>query len=111
MGLRSESDARHVQSERERFNRECATPKDNWGSNIDGYILYLLKGETYKWVDGELITLTGVKAVEKHLYDYLEDDSFSVYHQCRHRGYYDWMVQVKERFLELKKMGELKKFL
>lgn len=109
MGLRSESDARQVESERERFHREGATPKDNWGNNIDGYILYLLKCPTYKWVDGELITLTGVKSVKEHLYDYLEDDSLSCYHQCRHQGYYEWMVQVNERFLELKKTGEIKK--
>jgi hypothetical protein len=111
MGLRSESDARQVSNERERFNRECTTPKDDWGNNIDGYIIHLLKIPSYQWMNGELITLTGIESAESHLYDYLEDDSLSCYHQCRHRGYYEWMLQVNERFLKLKKTGKIKKFL
>ena len=38
MGLRSEADARRISSERERFERECATPKDDWEGNEKGYI-------------------------------------------------------------------------
>ena len=111
MGLRNESDARHVASERKRFIRECATPKDDWGNNIDGYISHLLKSPSYKWVNGVIKEYYGVKSLEMKLYDYLEDDSLSCYHRCRHRGYFEWMLQVKERFLELKKTGKIKKML
>jgi hypothetical protein len=109
MGLRSESDARHVENQRERFIRECATPKDDWGNNIDGYISYLLKSPTYRWVNGELKEYYGVKSLKMNLYDYLEDDTLSCYHQCRGRGYYEWLVKVNERVFELEKTGKLKK--
>jgi hypothetical protein len=55
-----------------------------------------------------LKTIRGFKSIEKHFHDYLEDDSFSCYHQCRAHGYYDWMIKVKERYLELKAQGKLK---
>ena len=84
------------------------TPKDNWEGNEDGYINYLLGIDSYEWVNGKLKTIRGSKSIEKHFYDYLEDDSFSCYHQCRAHGYYDWMLKVKERYLELKAQGKLK---
>jgi len=97
-----------IANERERARRECMTPKDNWEGNEDGYINYLLGINSYEWVNGNLKTIRGFKSIEKHFHDYLEDDSFSCYHQCRAHGYYDWMIKVKERYLELKAQGKLK---
>lgn len=102
-----EADRRDIENSRERARRESMTPFDDWGDNIDGYINYLLKKPSYKWVDGDLKTIRGFESIDKHFYDYLEDDTFSVYHQCRHRGYYDWMVKVKDRYLELRAQGKI----
>ena len=97
-----------IANERERFHRECATPKDDWGNNIDGYINHLIKTPSYENVGGKINTIRGFKSIEKHFHDYLEDDSFSCYHQCRAHGYYDWMVAVKNRYLELRSQNKLK---
>ena len=109
MGLRREADARAIASERERFERECATPKDNWGGNEKGYIQYLYDGFSYdRDKNGKLIKLRGKKAVEKELYDYLDNSDNCVYHQAIYRGYRDWMLKVREIFNKMVENGEFK---
>jgi hypothetical protein len=103
-----EADRRDIENSRERARRESMTPFDDWGDNIDGYINNLLKKPSYQWVDGELKTIRGFKSMDIHFYDHLENTELSCYHKCRHRGYYDWMVTVKDRYLELRSQGKLK---
>jgi len=104
---RLESDRRHDGAQRERNRRESMTPKDDWGNNIDGYIRNLLKLPSYQWVDGKLITLTGVESLEKTLSTHLDDKDSYPYNHAKGRGYYDWMQKVRERYLELKKSGKI----
>ena len=113
MGLRSESDRRDIASERERFHRECMTPKDDWGNDFDGYINNLLNLPSYEWVtdqngNRELKTLRGIESIEKHFHDHIDDPENYCYGHAKGRGYFDWMVAVRDRYLELKKAGKIK---
>ena len=112
MGLRSESDRRDIASARERFHRECATPKDDWGNNFDDYINHLLNLPSYEWVtdqngNRELKTLRGIESIEKRFHDHIDDPENYCYRHAKGRGYFDWMVAVRDRYLELKKAGKI----
>jgi hypothetical protein len=108
MGLRSEAAARAIANDRQRAIAESATPFDNWAGKEDAYIEYLIQCPSYKWVDGELKTIRGFESIDKHFYDYLENKDMSCYHRAIGRGYRNWMVTVKERYLELRAQGKLK---
>jgi hypothetical protein len=105
---KSEGDRRAVANERERNYREGLTPKDIWEGREDAYIDHLIKKPTYEWVDGNIETIRGFKAVDIHFYTYLEDQSMSVYHQAKGFGWDKWMLKVKNRYLELRAQGKLK---
>jgi hypothetical protein len=97
------------EAERERFRRECATPKDDWEGREKDYIRYLYDGFTYdRDKTGNLIKLRGKEAIEKKLSDYLDNPDCSSYHQAIHRGYRDWMLTVRKQFKKMCKKGRFK---
>jgi hypothetical protein len=109
MSLRSESDRRSVENERRRFERECATPKDDWEGNEKDYIKYLADGFTYaRDKDFNLIKFRGEEAVRKHLEKHLDNSDCYSYNHAKGRGYYDWMLLVREKFEEMVKNKEFK---
>jgi hypothetical protein len=85
------------------------TPYDNWAGKEIEYIEYLMQCPSYKWVNGELKTMHGYKSIEIHFHDYLEDTELSCYHRAIGHGYRDWMIQVKDLYLQLRAAGKLKK--
>jgi hypothetical protein len=87
--------------------RESLTPKDIWEGREDDYIDHLIKKPTYEWVDGKVETIRGFKAVDIHFYDYLENQDLAVYHQAKQSGWAEWMLGVKNRYLELRAQGKL----
>jgi len=107
MGLRSESDRRSVENERERFDRECATPKDDWEGNEEAYIWHLYNGFTFSRDKyGNLVKLRGEEAVREDLKDHLDDKECCSYHQAIHQGYRDWMLAVRKKFEKMCKKGK-----
>ena len=111
MGLRSEADARRISSERERFERECATPKDDWEGNEKGYINYLSKIPTSsRDKNGNLITLMGEAGIREHLADHLDNKDCCSYHQDKYQGYYKWMKLVRKKFEKMVNRGEFDDF-
>jgi hypothetical protein len=109
MGLRSESDRRSVDNERRRFERECATPKDDWEGNEKGYIKYLADGFSYdRDKDGNLIKLRGEAAVRKELENHLDNPDCYSYNHAKGRGYYDWMLLVREKFEKMVRKDKFK---
>jgi hypothetical protein len=109
MGLRREANERSIANERRRFERECATPKDDWEGNEKSYIKYLANGFTYdRDKDGNLIKLRGEEAVRKHLENHLDNSDCYSYNHAKGRGYYDWMLLVREKFEEMVKNKEFK---
>ena len=89
------------------------TAKDNWEGNEDGYIKYLLGLSGCRWrvVNGEkdLVTIRGFEYVDDHFADYDDKDSYS-YKHAKGRGYLKWMLKVRDRYNELKKSNQIKRY-
>jgi hypothetical protein len=87
------------------------TAKDRWEGNEDEYINHLLGLPSYRWrnIDGkkELATLRGFESVDDHFADYDNPDSYA-YGHSKGRGYFDWMLTVRDRYNELRQSGEIK---
>lgn len=97
------------EAERERFHRECATPRDRWEGREKDYIWHLYDGFSYDTdKNGKLIKLRGKEAVEKELSDYLDNTDFCGYHQAIYRGYRDWLLKVRKIFNKMVKKGRFK---
>jgi hypothetical protein len=87
------------------------TAKDRWEGNEDEYINHLLGLPSYRWrnIDGkkELVTLRGFESVDDHFADYDNPDSYA-YGHSKGRGYFNWMLTVRDRYNELRQSGEIK---
>lgn len=112
MGFRREAEERAAANDRERFRREGMTPKDDWGNDFDGYIKELLNTPSYKWVtdqngNRELKTLRGIEKIEMWFHNHIDDTEHSNYKHANGRGYFNWMVAVRDRYLKLKQAGKI----
>jgi len=90
------------------------TPKDRWKGNEDGYIQYLVGLSSSRWkdVDGErnLVDISGIEYADDFFNDFDDKESYG-YNHAKGKGYLNWILNVRERYNELKKSGEIKKMM
>jgi hypothetical protein len=108
---RSEKQRQSAAYWRDQEYRMGLTPKDRWEGNEDEYIKHLLglSGSRWRNIDGkkELVEIRGFEFVDDWFADYDDTDSYS-YNHAKGRGYFDWMLTVRDRYNKLRQSGKIK---